>query len=60
LLHACYEKSRSNLHDHMTNIISSVPNQSPFVDILHNRPAFAGLYFDLLPEDEDLSVSYRI
>jgi hypothetical protein len=44
----------------MKDITSSVPNQSPFVGILHNRPVFSVLYFDLLPQDEDLSVSYRI
>lgn len=41
----------------MINRAVNVPNQNPFADTLHNRLVFLLLYFDLPPQDEDLSVS---
>jgi hypothetical protein len=41
----------------MINRAVNVPSQNPFADTLHNHLVFLLLYFDLPPQDEDLSVS---
>jgi hypothetical protein len=43
----------------MINKAVNVPNQNPFADTPHNPLVFLLLYFDLPPQDEDLSVSYQ-
>jgi len=42
----------------MISKVANVPNQNPFADTLHNRLVFLVLYFDLPPQDADLSASY--